>query len=243
MFTNLDTALRDNVPTHRLPLADAVDDDRLLGDLILPNVEVLLLAESLSDDLLLRFTDRPSSTECLKPDLSVPDPTDAYDLVTHDELPDDLPDLELLAKLSDDLLDLEVAALLDLDFLDELPDELSDDPLDLDLLTKGLDDLPVLELSDLLDLDLPDGLPDDLLALNSPSKPALSDFTLSSLDNLLLDDQDVADLLDDEALDLLLNDSSAWPSKEAVLDLLLSEPDDIGVLCSDDEDPNIESIS
>ena len=243
LFTNFDTALRDDAPTHRLPLADVIDDDRLLGDLILPNVEDLLLAKSLSDDLLPRLPDRPSSTECLKPDLSVPDPTDAYDLVTLDELPDNLPDLDLLAEFSDDLLDLELAALLDLDLLDELPDELSDDLLDLDFLTKSIDDLPVLELADLLDLALPDGLPDDLLALNSPSELALSDFILSSHDNTLLDDQDAPDLLDDEALDLFLDDSSALPSEEAVLDLLPCEPDDIGVLRSDDEDPNLESIS
>ena len=206
MFTNLDTALRDDAPTHRLPPAGVLDDDRLLDDLNLSNVEVLLLAKSLRDDLLPRLLDRLSSAEYLKPDLSTEDPTDAYDLVTLDELPDDLPDLELLAKPSDDLLNLELAALLDLDLLDELPDELSDDHLDL---TKGLDDLPVFEFSDLLDLELPAGLLDDPAALNSPSELTLSDFILSSLDKLLLDDQDAAGLLDDEPLDLLLDDSSA----------------------------------
>ena len=140
MFTNLDAALCDEAPTHRLPPADVLDDDRLPDDLDLSDAEVFLLAKSLKDDLLLRLLDRPSSAEYLTSGLFTKDPTDAYDLVTLDEVPGDLPDLVLLAK---------------------------------------------------------------------PSELTLSDFILSSLDKLLLEDQDATDLLDDEPLDLSLDDSSA----------------------------------
>ena len=220
LFTNFDTALRDDAPTHRLPLVGVLDADRLLSDLLLPDVEALLLAKSLDDDPLPRPSDTPTSDECPKPDLSAQDPTDAYDLVTLDELPDDLLDLDLLAECPDDLLALELADLLDLDLPDKLPDELPDDLLDLDLLTKCPDDLLALELADLLDPDLPDGLPDDLLTLSLLSELPLSDFLLSSSDNALLDDQDAADLLDDEPLDLFLDDSSAQLSEEPALDPL-----------------------
>ena len=145
LFTNFDTALRDDAPTHRLPLVDVLDDDRLLSDLLLPDVEALLLAKSLGDDLLPRPPDTPASVECLKPDLSAQDPTDAYDLVTLDELPDDLLDLDLLAECPDDLLDLELADLLDLDL--DAADLLGDEPLDLflDDSSARLSEEPVLD--------------------------------------------------------------------------------------------------
>ena len=94
MSTTSDTALTEDAPTHRLPDAEALDDDCLLGDL-LPDAEVPLLAEPLGDDLL-----------------------------PFDELLDDLLDLDLLNECPDDLLDLELDDLLDLDLLDELPDDL-----------------------------------------------------------------------------------------------------------------------
>ena len=111
-------------------LVDVLDDDRLLSDLLLPDVEALLLAKSLDDDLLPRPSDTLTSDECPKPDLSAQDPTDAYDLVTLDELLDDLLDLDLLTERPNDSLALELADLSDLDLPDEPPDKLPDNLLD-----------------------------------------------------------------------------------------------------------------
>ena len=130
LFTNFDTALRDDAPTHRLPLDDVPDADRLFSDLLLPDVETILLAKSLDDDLLPRPSDTLTSDECPKLDLLAPDPTDAYDLVTLDELLDDLLDLDLLTEYPDDSLALELADLPDLDLPDELLDKLPDNLLD-----------------------------------------------------------------------------------------------------------------
>ena len=130
LFTNFDTALHDDAPTHRLPLDDVPDADRLFSDLLLSDVETILLAKSLDDDLFPRPSDTLPSDECPKLDLLVQDPTDAYDLVTLDELLDDLLDLDLLTECPNDSLALELADLPDLDLPDELPDKLPDNLLD-----------------------------------------------------------------------------------------------------------------
>ena len=171
MSTNSDTTLSEDAPTHRLPDAEALDGDCLLGDL-LHDAEVPLLAEPPGDDLLPTPPDTHTSIECLKPDLPAQDPPDAYDelpdLDTFDELLDDLLDLDLLNECPDDLLDLEPDDLLDLD----LPDELPDDLLALTLLSE-------LPLSDFL-ISAPDNdLLDDLAAADlledKPLDPLLDD--------------------------------------------------------------------
>ena len=112
MSTNSDTALREDAPTHRLPDAEALDGDCLLGDL-LHDAEVPLLAEPPDDDLLL--------------DLEL---DDLLDLDLPNELPDDLLALTLLAELL--LSDFLISAP-DNDLLDDLAaaDLLEDKPLDL----------------------------------------------------------------------------------------------------------------
>ena len=130
MSTNFDTALREDAPTHRFPPDDIPDADRLFRDLLLSDVETILLVKSLDDDLFPRAFDTLPSDECPKLDLPVQDPTDAYDLVTLDELLDDLLDLDLLTECPNDSLALELADLPDLDLPDELPDKLPDNLLD-----------------------------------------------------------------------------------------------------------------
>ena len=171
MSTNSDTALTEDAPTHRLPDAEALDGDCLLGDL-LHDAEVPLLAEPPGDDLLPSLPDTHTSIECLKPDLPAQDPLDAYaelpDLDTFDELLEDLLDLDLLNECPDNLLDLEPDDLLDLD----LPDELPDDLLALTLLSE-------LPLSDFLisgpDNDLLDDLAAADLLEDKPLDPLLDD--------------------------------------------------------------------
>ena len=173
LSTNSDTAFSEDDPTHRLPDAEALDGDCLLGDL-LHDVEVSLLAGTLGDDLLPTPPDTHTSIERLKPDLPAQDPPDVYDelpdLDTFAELLDDLLDLDLLNECPDDLLDLELDDLLDLD----LPDELPDDLLALTLLSE-------LPLSDFL-ISAPDNdLLDDLAAADlledKPLDPLLDDFS------------------------------------------------------------------
>ena len=130
MFTNFDTALREDAPTHSFPLDDIPDADRLFSDLLLSDVETILLVKSLDDDLFPRASDTFPSDKCPKLDLPAQDPPDAYDLVTLDELLDDLLDLDLLTERPNDSLALELADLPDLDLTDELPDKLPDNLLD-----------------------------------------------------------------------------------------------------------------
>ena len=88
LSTNNDTALRDDTPPHHLPPVDVLDGDHP------------------GDDLLLRLLDRLFSDENLTSDLFPEELTDAYDLVTLDELLDGLSDLVLLViPLDLDLLD------------------------------------------------------------------------------------------------------------------------------------------